>query len=290
MSISSANLAAEPALPKTSCRQCGGSGVHVFARETHAHARLCPCVGECLRCAGSGRVRVSRDDGVVVGRCRCQQVPDRIQMFNRAAIPARYANATLVSFAQGANRVGDSEKSKAQAGVFQWLSGFDPNGTTGGIILHGPVGRGKTHLLVGILRMLIFDHGIAARFIEFSRLLSLLKEGYTKGHSDTGLLGALATAPVLGIDELGKGRLTDWELTIVDELVGRRYTTMGCTLATTNFIPGPPQDKHPGNLAQGGSTQSLGDRVGDRVFSRLREMCEFVEVGGLDFRALPSGP
>ena len=88
---------------------------------------------------------------------------------------------------------------------------------------------------------------------------------------------------MLGIDELGKGRMTDWELSVIDELVSRRYNAMACTLGTTNFLPGPPKGALTGT-PDGRHAQTLGDRVGQRVYSRLREMGEFIEVGGADYR------
>ena len=90
---------------------------------------------------------------------------------------------------------------------------------------------------------MIFRHGVAVRFMEFSRLLSLLKEGYSEGRSDAPVLTELAEVEVLA-DELGKGRLSDWELTIIDEVVSR-YNAMGCTLATTNYVPGNPTGAAP---------------------------------------------
>ena len=101
------------------------------------------------------------------------------------------------------------------------------------------------------------------------------------------LLTELSTVPVLAIDELGKGRLTDWELSIIDEVISRRYNTKGLILATTNYNWGPPQNKGTSitNLSENFNTQTLGDRVGDRVFSRLQECCYFAPVKGDDFRA-----
>ena len=156
-----------------------------------------------------------------------------------------------------------------------------------GLILTGPVGRGKTHLLIAIIRSLIFQKGIRARFIEFSRLLSILRDGYSKGESNQELLTELSTVPVLAIDELGKGRLTDWELSIIDEVISRRYNTKGLILATTNYNWGSPQNAGGTitNLSENFQTQTLGDRVGDRVFSRLQESCFFAPVQGEDFRA-----
>jgi len=211
-------------------------------------------------------------------------------MFNQSGIPARYAHASLRSFMAGGRQFNDPQKTKAVMKAFEWLGTFNESPTRAsakGLILHGPVGRGKTHLLIGIIRTLIFQHGIPARFIEFSRLLSKLKEGYGQGRSDTDLLGDLAKVPVLGIDELGKGRMTDWELTIIDEVISRRYNAMSCTLGTTNYRPTEATGALPPNAAQlNAEAQTLGDRIGPRVFSRVQEMASFVEVGGLDFRKL----
>ena len=115
--------------------------------------------------------------------------------------------------------------------------------------------------------------------------MEFLKAEYSEGRSDTELLTELAEVPVLAIDELGKGRLSDWELTIIDEVVSRRYNAMGCTLATTNYRPGEPSGAAPPNLATTAQlTQTLGDRVGDRVFSRLTQVVDFIELAGRDHR------
>ncbi len=88
---------------------------------------------------------------------------------------------------------------------------------------------------------------------------------------------------VLAIDELGKGRNTEFEGTIVDELVSRRYNAGKPILGTTNYEPEAARGLAAPNLA-GGAAPSLPDRVGPRVYSRLEEMCDFVEVPGEDFR------
>jgi DNA replication protein DnaC len=271
--------------PRVDCADCRGEGVLVFKGTEHAQSKVCGCVPTCSRCEGLGRVTATVDGVLTLGRCRCQLLVDRCAIFNRAQIPGRYASTTLVSFAAGANRISDMEKSRALAEVFAWMGTYEPKSESRGLILHGPVGRGKTHLLVGLLRHLIFHHGVPARFIEFSRLLSMLKEGYSAGRSDSGVLGELARVPVLAIDELGKGRLTEWELAVIDEVISRRYNGLGCTLATTNYAPGGPSGNGPANLARDeNKVQTLGDRVDGRVYSRLREMCDFAEVGGVDYR------
>lgn len=244
----------------------------------------------CTICGGSGRVVTVRENNVrAVGRCRCQLIPDRIGRFNRANVPARHASSTLTSFAMGMGR--SEGATKAYTEIDAWKRRFDDayreNKSWPGLLLHGAVGRGKTHLLVGLVRWMVFDLGAEVRFVEFTRLLATLREGFDKGQSDRTMLNELVSVPVLAIDELGKGRLTDWELSVVDELVSRRYDAMACTLATTNYSPGLPTGRGTLNLAEGARlAPTLVDRVGDRVYSRLRDMCEFIEVTGLDYRLL----
>ena len=252
----------------------------------------------CPLCDGSGRVVSVRENQVrMVARCRCQLIPDRIARFNRAGLPARHVFLGRDDEVDATGDVDSDEvvraegATKAYTEIDAWKRRFDDaykeNQTWPGLLLYGAVRRGKTHLLVGLVRWMVMDLGVDVRFVEFSRLLASLREGYDKGQSDRTLLNELVTVPVLAIDELGKGRLTDWELSVVDELVSRRYDAMACTLATTNYGPGLPTGRATLNLAEGARlAPSLVDRVGDRVYSRLRDMTEFIEVTGLDYRLL----
>ena len=269
------------------CPRCQERGYVIRSAGEWSEAELCACLPPCTRCGGTGRLTRQVDGLAVMGRCRCQALPDRVALWNAASVPTRHMHNTLESFSAGALAQQDHEKFRALPEVARWKEPFSAEQADRGLVLYGPVGRGKTHLLVGLLRWIIFEHGVGARFIEFSRLLALLKEGYDKGQSDRSLMNELATVPVLAIDELGKGRMSDWELVIIDELVSRRYNAMAATLGTTNYQPGDATGDGPPNLAHGvRATQTLGDRVGDRVYSRLCEMCDFVEVGGKDFRTL----
>jgi DNA replication protein DnaC len=204
----------------------------------------------------------------------------RLAQFDALQIPARMADTERSTF----QPVG-KEAMQLLSASSQWMDAFDPATRDQGLILYGDVGRGKTHILVGLLRELVMQHGVHARFIEFSHLLNELKHGFDKGEGASQRIEPLIAADVLGIDELGKGRATEFEMAVVDELVTRRYNAGRTILATTNYYPGPPTGRHAANLADAAGTQPrLADRVGERVYSRLRETCSFVHVGGDDFR------
>ena len=165
-------------------------------------------------------------------------------------------------------------------------------GNAKGLIFMGGVGVGKTRLVSSILRDYILRHGIPGLFKEFTRLLSEIKTGYDKGLSESSVLEKINSVEILVIDELGKGRKTDWEITILDSIISNRYNMRRTTLFTTNYTTKPsttyvePLTKT-GDLTGSGKKnrgETLNQRVYSRIYSRLREMCDFVEIKAPDHR------
>lgn len=267
------------------CRVCGGEGFFVGRAAERAVAERCSCVGRCPECAGTGLVAVAPTFRAARRRCTCKAVEARMAAFDGVGIPARHAASTRASFVPSGQH-----QTAVLGAVSRWLAGYRP-GSERGLVLYGDVGRGKTHLLVAMLRELVLVQGIGARFVEFSHLLADLKAGFDAGRGAAALLDPLVAVEVLAIDELGKGRNTEFETMVVDELVSRRYNAMRPLLATTNFLPHPGTGRGVVNAAEAGlgiaAPPSLVDRIGERVYSRLRETCDFVEVKGEDFRELP---
>lgn len=267
------------------CTTCHGRGIRVVRAGERAVAAACACRAErCPRCKGSTWVPVDPTDLESARvRCACHEVERRQRLFDRASIPARYHHATFETFDAGAG---------AGPALFQcraWTRRFDPADASRGFVLYGEVGRGKTHLLIATLRSLVLDHGVRARFVEFSHLLSDLKSSFDRKEGAADVLAPLVDVDVLAIDELGKGRNTAFEGSIVDELVSRRYNAARVLLGTTNFAPEPPTGVEVANNALSAAQRTdptLGDRLGDRVFSRVYEMSDFIPVMGEDYRVV----
>lgn len=267
--------------PDRNCTNCNGDGFVIQSKKDIARAVVCDCVPNCTRCAGSGIIHIETKEGTRSGRCLCQKLTDRIRIFNTAQIPSQHAENSFGNFSHHPEGA-----SQAVALCQAWISAFKKGTETRGLILTGKVGRGKTHLMTSIVRNLIINEGKQIKFIEFSRLLAQLKEGYGKGASDSERLNQLSLVPILVIDELGKGRLTSWELSIIDEVVSRRYNAGLPILGTTNYKWGAPSGAGTSNVAaKEFDEQTLGDRVGGRVFSRLQETCIFYQLKGNDFRS-----
>ncbi len=234
--------------------------------------------GACPHCNGTGRRAFTLDGVSRVGRCRCQRLPDRAKTYNEAAIPARHAACTMENFRAELAR-------PTWAAVRGWLDGYRPGGDMQGLVIFGPPGRGKTHLMAAVIRELVFRHGVPTRFVEFTHLLAAIREGFEHNHSEARLVAPLVRVPVLAIDELGKGRGTDWEKDVLDQLITRRYNAHpGPILATSNFPPRAPRARRDNDSLSTGTVATLPEVLGERVWSRLAESVKFVEAGGDDYR------
>jgi DNA replication protein DnaC len=231
---------------------------------------------------------VSTGPGRVAQACACRHLDQRIATFNAAAIPAAVANASFDTF-----RPWSQSQSKAKAACENFVHQLRSDQASRGVLLHGKPGCGKTHLLAASLRWLALEKGISCRYVEFMLLLSDIRAGFSSNRGHMEILGPLASVPVLAIDELGKERGTEWERSMLDELISRRYNAGLTTVFATNY----PRDPQPVPVPQGGKIHTAGkdfqrdaehmsleDRVGQRIYSRLNEMCDFVAIEGPDKR------
>lgn len=263
------------------CPHCAGDGVVVRPSDTGAIASLCDCRSTCPKCEGLGRVLVETEDGARMARCSCQKLPDRVAVFNRALLPSRHASSSFRTYDPN---MGSRQALMACQG---WAASYQKGSDRKGLLLWGDVGRGKTHLMVATLRHLVFAHGLRVRFVEFTHLLAELRAGIEqRRRGNAALLTSLQDVDVLAIDELGKGRCTDWEMSILDDLISRAYNGMRTLVCATNFNPhGPPKQVQSDNLALPEEYRAnLADRVGLRIHSRLMEMTEPLPVRGEDYR------
>jgi DNA replication protein DnaC len=84
---------------------------------------------------------------------------------------------------------------------------------------------------------------------------------------------------------LGAVKPTDWVWDTVSLILNTRYNNRLTTIITTNFADGQSAeaDDREGKKRIN-RDPTLGDRIGDRMRSRLHEMCRIVSMQGSDFR------
>lgn len=264
---------------------CQGLGYQISSDGSFCHAELCSCVAGCLTCHGQGRFF---HEGV--SRACMSPHPKLVaNLINSARVPSRYSLASLSEFS---NFSGNGKK------IVQWVDQWIKSYRRGvkGMVLEGPVGVGKTYILAAIANEMA-RRAVAVRFVDFFQLLSELKANYAQNQADDTILKPLLSVDVLIIDELGKGRNSDWELSILDQLVMGRYNQNKTILASTNYSLVPAKKASMGRYDTGDGLgghskgfreqlfeSSLEERVGERIYSRLAEVCQFISLKGEDYR------
>ena len=266
----------------TDCPQCEGSFYRIGTEGAFAKAVRCSCSVPCPDCSGSGFDFVQRDGSTVAVPCGCKNLDLRIGYYNQAQLPARFAQC----FIEDLEETHSSQKEIKYA-LLRHRDEYEPGQP--GYLLWGNPGVGKTHLLCGLVGFLTLERGLSSRYVDFMHLLHDLKKGYAEGRWESELVYPLLEVDVLVIDELGKGRNSEWELAVLDELISARYNAGRTIHGTSNYAPGVSPGSGESTYAEGGLQipQSLRDRLGERIFSRLHEMCRHFEVSGPDHRMEP---
>lgn len=237
-------------------------------------------ITDCAKCSGTGLTRGVIEDGgrkyEVSKPCALSALQRRLDLFNHAQLPAVHANSEFKTFAP-ANAEGAEALKRAKDFAAGWPS-------RRGFVLSGPVGTGKTHLLVSTLRWVTAEIGVAAAYVEISLLYATIRRGFQEGKSGGEIIKPLSQVDLLAIDELGKGRGSPFEMETLDELIARRYNAGKITLFATNYSLKPPEARGMSGYQttadlkdSAKESKILCDRVGDRIYSRLCEMCDFVE-------------
>lgn len=262
----------------TSCPLCKDSRYLVERQGERAVAKVCGCNETCSACDGTGRQMVEDKGYTFVKPCACQSVRQRVAVFNQARIPARAGGFTFENF------VPESEEQVRARSVAETTAKmYRPGLPSKGFILAGDVGTGKTHLLCATLRHLTLELGIPSRYVEFSFLMAEIKAGFERGRSSLDIIAPLVGLPILAIDEIGKGRGTPFEMDTLDELIARRYNTQSTTLFATNLslekhVRGRIDDRGMRDPLEHDSMMQrlLVTKVGERIYSRLFEMCHAI--------------
>jgi DNA replication protein DnaC len=161
-----------------------------------------------------------------------------------------------------------------------------------GLLIMGPCGAGKTHLAVAALRQIVL-RGHSGLFYDYRELLKEIQSSYNPVNQSTelGVLEPVLTADVLLLDDLGSSKPSPWAMETVGHILNTRYNEKRITLLTTNYFdtaenaPSPAISRLPsGQSVAASRDDTLTERLGQRVRSRLYEMCRTVELSAPDYR------
>lgn len=245
----------------------------------------------CPICEGSGHHIVTDPSGNRFAQtCTCRVQRRATRMLGHAHIPRRYEHCSLDEYVTNFASAHSTLKA-AHLNARKFVEGYPVDTGGRGLLLVGGIGLGKTHLAVGILQALVSERGATGLFVDYRDLLKQVQNSYNRQAAATELeiLQPVFDAEVLVLDELGASKPTDWVWDTVAHILNTRYNDCRTTIITTNYPNLPPLGTDANSSASANPQRSmreetLGDRIGERMRSRLQEMCVVVEMQGQDFR------
>ena len=232
---------------------------------------------KCPICDGVGLIRVERNGTSASAPCQCQEAQKLAFQIKKAAIPERYQHCSFDTF--HAAYAGANKSLSSALLILRSFAEQYPIEKRG-VILTGSIGCGKTHLASSALKFLIEKRGVQGLFCDYREFLRAIQNSYNPQVSATEMeiLTPVMNAEVLILDDLGAIRPTEWVWDTVSLVLNARYNAVRTTIITTNYAVLPPG-------AGSRQEETLGDRIGERMRSRLIEMCRVVEMAGADYRA-----
>ncbi len=206
------------------------------------------------RCDGSGWI-LTDDDSVTAVRCECLQPRlDRARAAGiNSVIPRKYRGVSFDRPPVTGIEAG------VVASVRDWIGDLEANlGRGGGLWLMGDTGTGKTTLAM-LVSTEILKRGRTVAIYSLPKLLARIRSTYGADQGEESyadFFERLCEVDMLHLEDLGTEYRTEWVLEQLYALVNERYERERSIMVTTNS-----------------SMEELEDQLGDRVVSRLVEIC-----------------
>src|SRR5580658_6925900 len=279
------------------CPHCQGSGWKVVERNTQGAQAV-----SSDKPASSSQANPKL---VWAVPCNCTKGDQTERALARARVPERYRHCDFDNFETDndienvpPNQQATFNRSLMQAKLIvqRFAQEFTPvrEHAEPGLLLMGSCGVGKTHLAVAALKQIAL-RGHSGLFYDYRELLKEIQDSYNAVSQSTemGVLEPVLKAEILVLDDVGSSKPSPWALETVGHVLNTRYNEKRVTLLTTNFLDsdaaaasaanGAPPTRLAGMRAPT-MEDSLTERVGKRIRSRLYEMCRTVEISAADYR------
>jgi len=151
-----------------------------------------------------------------------------------------------------------------------------------GMYVYGKPGTGKT-LLSAIMAQELIKAGKTVIFGDVPSVLDDLKSTFDGGGEQkiSRLMEMLSSVDMLVLDDLGTEIPTEWAVERLYKIVNDRYNADKPLIITSNFMPDTVAHRMNHPKKKESTSESV---TGDRIISRLLQMCKGVTIKGKDRR------
>ncbi len=233
------------------------------------------------------------------------------RLLTAAEIPKRYADCRFDNYFPSEDA---PHLVTALTDAIGYVEKYLERPTAKGLLFQGAPGLGKTHLAIGIIRELIKRASVSCFFCNFASELQKIRDSMS-GDRSLILPRPVYDTDVLILDDFGSQRWSAWVQDQMSNVISARYNDGRATIITTNLADRPSAERHAlriatlkklgvmnhkGEIDNWAKTrleecgirftavrdepETLEDQIGDRLRSRLYEMCTLVPMYGQDYR------
>lgn len=235
----------------------------------------------CEVCQGTGWLIDDVEGRSVAKRCKCFIDRQTDILLEQANIPRRYTHCSFDNF-----EIHEENESHRHALKIskQFVKNYPVQDV--GLLYIGPCGVGKTHLAIATIQELIKEKKAQCYFIDFRDLIRKIQSTYSPDSplTDSDVFSQIFEQDVLVLDELGAKRTTAWVEETIFYIINNRYNNKKLTIFTSNYLDREEEEEDNRESFFKRRGDSLVDRIGVRLRSRLYEMCKIVEMEGDDYR------
>lgn len=221
--------------------------------------------------------------------CDCRRTNSGTRLLDSARIPPRFRQCDFHNY---------YPKNDSQFFAHSFASRLveEYPAVDSGLLFMGPVGVGKTHLAIAVLKELITRKGVSGLFYESGSLLKAIQDSYNpvSQNSEMRVLAPVFQSEVLVLDELGASVPTNWVRDTLYQIINTRYNNKKLTIFTTNYFDESravaEESETPARRSRSFASEriqeltTLEERIGTPLRSRLFEMCKKVLIEGDDYR------